>query len=92
MSTIIKFPQTDNSRQRLNNRKVESQDSKEEKKVLFTPVYVHGLSETKNKLDDINDTLKYVTDGLYTIALELREIRIRKPFWFKLMNFFHWQK
>ena len=84
MSTIIKFPLTDNSRQRLNNRKVESQDSKQ--KIVYTPVYVYGLSDVKNKLDDINDTLKYVTDGLYSIALELRELKVSKSFWLRFFS------
>jgi len=87
---VIQFPVTDNSRQRLHNAKLLGQQSQKNQKVVYTPVYVHGLLDICEQIKDLNDTMKYVTDGLYAIALEVKEVQdqIAKTFWSRLRNFF----
>lgn len=74
MSTIIQFPYDKKTRLRIENQ---IQISKREKQAKTEPpnpmVRIH--SDIRDNLADLNDTVKYVTDGLYSIAVELKDIR-----------------
>jgi len=89
--SILKFPITELSRQRLHNVKILSQKQTTQK-VQYTPVYIHGMVDIYEQFKDLNDTLKYVTDGLYAIAIEIKEIK-DCSLWSKLSNFcLGWRK
>ena len=76
MSTILKFPITELSKQRLHNLKIKkAQNTQTQQKIQYTPVYLHGMVDIYEQFKDLNDTLKYVTDGLYAIAIEIKEIK-----------------
>jgi len=74
--TIIQFPHDQKSRQEI----IYKASKRKRKNVVIQQQQIYtfhipSLSGIKDNIESLNDTMKYVTDGLYAIALEIKEIK-----------------
>ena len=76
--SVIQFPIDEKARLEILNKIIAKRKKRKVFRASYTEYFsvnIPGLYEIKCTLESVNDTLKYVTDGLYMIAVELKDTR-----------------
>jgi len=76
--SVIQFPIDEKARLEILNKIIAKRKKRKVFRTSYTEYFsvnIPGLYEIKCTLESVNDTLKYVTDGLYMIAVELKDTR-----------------
>jgi len=78
MSSIIQFPNDKKTRLEITTKRKKQKvplPQQPQQQIPVVKVYIHDLPEIIEHIKSLSDTMKYVTDGLYAITLELKETK-----------------
>ena len=72
--SIIQFPQDQKSRIEISVKAAKRKRKKTFPQQVYA-IHIPSLTGIKDNIEHLNDTMKYVTDCLYSISMELKETK-----------------